>query len=781
MKMRIDDGWVFTEEWDDAFLSGRKGGETVRLPHTVREVPLHCIDPESYQMICGYRRSLFIPSSLKGQRLFLKFDGAAHIADLYFNGKHLLSHKNGYTAFTAEITGLAEFDRDNQIVLRLDTTENPSVPPFGFVIDYLTYGGIYRHAWFESRPQVMISDVFVRTPDLHTAEAEVTLSPAGSVCEISADLCRTDGTVLQSVKGNSSVPLVIRYEEAEPWSPESPRLYLLKVRCGSDEAVCRFGFRTFAFDENHFLLNGKKYFIRGLNRHQCYPYAGYAVSDSLQREDARILKEELGVNAVRTSHYPQSHAFIDACDEFGLLVFTELPGWQHIGDRQWKTQALENLREMILQYRNHTSVFLWGVRINESADDDEFYLAANALAHRLDPTRSTSGVRYLEKSSFLENVYAYNDFSHHGTNAGVRRKKDVVPDIRRPLLISEANGHMFPTKPWDSWQKRQEHALRHARVLNDAAADDEHAGCFQWCMFDYPTHKDFGSGDRICYHGVMDSFRNPKTAAFFYASQADETPVLEIGSSMDIGDYPGGQTGSVYAFTNADEVRLYRNEQFVKSFRADGYDGLKHGPVLIDDTIGCLLNTQENFTGRKEKLVHDALLAAGKYGIANMPVRYKAMLAWCMLHYGMKYEEGAALYGKYVGSWGGDSVEWKFEAVKDGQITASVIRSPRTKLHIEAKPSCTDLRESDTYDMAAVRIRILDELNNLSPYAQVPLCLRIEGEAEIVGPSVITAEGGMGGTYIRTTGNSGRAALVISAVGMESVSISFSIQKETEK
>ena len=149
------------------------------------------------------------------------------------------------------------------------------------------------------------------------------------------------------------------------------------------------------------------------------------------------------------------------------------------------------------------------MRINESVDDDEFYTRTNALAHSLDPSRATSGVRYLEKSSLLEDVYAYNDFSHSGDNPGVKPKSKVTPDMGKALIVSEHNGHMFPTKSFDPWQKRQEQALRHARVLGAAMADGEHAGCFGWCMFDYPTHKDFGSGDRVCYHGVMDAFRNP--------------------------------------------------------------------------------------------------------------------------------------------------------------------------------------------------------------------------------------------------------------------------------
>ena len=137
-----------------------------------------------------------------------------------------------------------------------------------------------------------------------------------------------------------------------------------------DRKQVTFGFRTAEFRADGFYLNGKKTFLRGLNRHQSYPYIGYAAPESLQREDARILQEELHCTAVRTSHYPQSQYFLDECDRRGLLVFTELPGWQHIGDDNWKDAACEMLQEMLLQNRNHPSIILWGVRINESVDDD---------------------------------------------------------------------------------------------------------------------------------------------------------------------------------------------------------------------------------------------------------------------------------------------------------------------------------------------------------------------------------------------------------------------------
>ena len=122
--------------------------------------------------------------------------------------------------------------------------------------------------------------------------------------------------------------------------------------------------------------------------------------ESMQRMDADILKYELGVNAVRTSHYPQSHYFIDQCDRIGLLVFMEIPGWQHIGDEAWKDRAVINVRDMVMQYRNHTSIILWGVRINESQDDDDFYRRTNAVAHELDPSRPTGGVRAHKRAAF---------------------------------------------------------------------------------------------------------------------------------------------------------------------------------------------------------------------------------------------------------------------------------------------------------------------------------------------------------------------------------------------
>ncbi len=778
--LSLCNGWEFVSQWFDGFAAGEGEGIPVRLPHTVQEIPLHYADHNSYQMVCGYRRKLEIGAELKGKRLFLQFDGAAHIATVYLNGEQIAHHRTGYTGFRMEITDYAVYGGENLLSVKLDTTENGEVPPFGFVIDYLTYGGLYREVWLDVREKSYIEDLYLTTPDLHTLKIKTALQNADG-CLVLVELLKGERLLVKKAYKAGGV-ITLDCPSVKAWSTEHPILYtcrvsLLKIGRVLDVQEVKVGFRTAEFKADGFYLNGRKTFLRGLNRHQCWPYVGYAVPERLQREDARILKEELGCVAVRTSHYPQSHHFIEECDRLGLLVFTEIPGWQHIGGEAWKYQAVENTREMILQYRNHPSIILWGVRINESQDDDELYRRTNALARELDPSRPTSGVRFLEKSSLLEDVYSYNDFSHTGDNPGCKPKKAVTPDEKKALIISEHNGHMFPTKSFDSWEKRQDHALRHTRVQNDAAADGGHAGCFGWCMFDYPTHKDFGSGDRVCYHGVLDAFRNPKLAAYAYASQQDKYPVLAVGSSMDIGDYPGGQIGEIHVFTNADKVKLYKNGNYVTELKAGGWKGLPHGPMVMDDIIGCLLETQEGYDKKKADLLRSCLLAIQKRGLANLTPADVAKMGYAMVKYGMKYEDAVALYGKYVGNWGGEATVWRLEAEKDGAIVSTYTCSPSHKLHLEVTASHTDLREGDTYDMAAIRIRILDENGNMAPYAQIPVCFNLEGAAQLVGPRVVTAEGGMTGTYIRTIGQTGKVKLTVSTAQTEPVEVDFSCEK----
>ena len=775
---KINNDWEYIDQWSDAFIIDGSADKIVRLPHTVQELPLHYANSESYQKVVGYRKKLTFDSSLKDRRYFIRFDGSAHETTVYFNGKELYVHSCGYTAFIVELTDNILFDQENVLTVKVDSREGLNTPPFGFVIDYLTYGGIYRDVWLYDKPAYFIKDVFVTTNTLDTVSVSIQTDGLVPIDSYQVKILDSMGEIIaqQAVSINKH-QVQIPVKNIHAWTAESPTLYRCIVELGDDTFATNFGFRTIRFDQNNLYINDQKVFLRGLNRHQCYPYIGYAAVDSLQEEDVRILKEELHVNAVRTSHYPQSQSFINACDRYGLYVFTEIPGWQHIGDQTWKQQAIRNTEDMVLQYRNHPSIILWGVRINESLDDDELYAKTNAVARALDPSRPTAGVRYLTKSHLLEDIYTFNDFSHHGDNKGVLSKSEVMVDTHHPLIISEANGHMFPTKSFDIQARRQEHALRHARVFSDAMADHQHTGVFQWCMFDYATHKDFGSGDRICYHGVMDSFRNPKLAASVYASQQDEEPILAISTSMDIGDYNAGNLPDFYAFTNADEVRLYKNDQFVSTFSHSAYSGLKHGPIRIDDTIGKLLETNEHFSKEKAADIRKCLLASKKYG-SNLPLRYRLLYAKMMFQYKLSYSDGVTLFGKYVSGWGSDSITWRFDAIKNGKVVKSIIKRPSTKLHLSYQVSRTSLVEGSCYDMSAIRIQVKDEYHNLASYAQLPLNLITTGPIEIVGPNTVVTEGGMTGTYIKTTGEEGDAVLTISTPDCSAITIHFTISKE---
>jgi beta-galactosidase len=244
---------------------------------------------------------------------------------------------------------------------------------------------------------------------------------------------------------------------------------------------------------------------------------------------------------------------------------------------------------------------------------------------------------------------------------------------------------------------------------------------------------------------------------------------------MDIGDYAGAMPGEIYAFTNADEVRLYKNNDYVSTFVSRDFEGMKHGPVLIDDTIGELLETKEGFGKTQAAEIRECMLAAGKYGFPNLPVRYKAMLAYIMLRYSMTFSDGYDLYGRYVGNWGGEATVWRFDAVKDGKVTASVVKTPGKYLHLETKVSSTVLREGETYDMSAVRISVRDENGNPAVYAQLPVQFETEGPIEIAGPKLGVLEGGMSGLYVRTVGRTGKAVLTIRCEGMEEKRIEFEV------
>ena len=767
-------GWkyspVFSEDmikkdFDDSSF------ETVDIPHANKELPLNYFDEKSYQFISCYRKNFDI-KKVKGMRYILHFEGAAVYSKVYLNDKFIGEYKGAYNRFSFDITDDVKA-KGNVLVVELDSSERKEIPPFGNVVDYLVYGGIYREVWIEEVSEVYIDNAFVRTLNvLHEKKLlsiDVTLSEStsGTLTFSLFDGDKKIGEKTTDFKGKV-INAKWAVKGVKLWDIDNPNLYTVKIKLDEkDETAVRFGFRECKFYKDGFYLNGKKIKIRGLNRHQSYPYVGYAMPENVQKADADLLKYELGVNLVRTSHYPNSIHFLDRCDEIGLLVFTEMPSWQYLGDGEWRDICLDNVRRMVLRDRNHPSVILWGVRVNEGLDCDEFYSETNRVARELDDTRQTGGVRNMPMSHLLEDVYTMNDFIHSGGAINLLPPALVTKSLKAPYLVTEHNGHMFPTKSFDKEGVRAEHALRHTRVLNSAYGNSRTSGAIGWCMADYNTHKDFGSGDRICYHGVTDMFRVPKMGAAVYRSQQEDKPFLEVTSAMDIGEHPGGTIGDVWVFTNCDYVKLYKNGKYTSTIYPDSskFKNLPHPPMIADNFIGDSLTTDDGIEGLAAELLTDTLVCAQTKQWKMPPSKFlKAGAAMVVgkIPFGRMFD----IVTKYIGGWGNEQITYAFEGYKGGECVATVVRTAVTDLHLDVKADSLTLKEGDTYDATRIQIVALDQNNNRVPFADSSVKVTVKGPAKVIGPSEFPLVGGDRAFWIRTTGEKGDITVTIDAKGI---------------
>ena len=314
-----NDGWLFCPTFDPALVRPECTGlelEPVRIPHTVKALPYNYCNENDHQRLCGYRREFFAPAEWAGRTVLLTFGAIAHDATVFCNGRRLFHHGCGYTAFTVDLTNALHLGKKNVVAVRCDSREDLNIPPFGGSIDYLTYGGIYRAISLDIKEPAYLRDVFVEARAegdfrIYTATVGETVG-----CTLQAEI-RSPAGSRAVYRGELALPITGTLNGVHPWSIEHPTLYTLTVkliRPGTsglpdrvlDEKTVRFGFRTVQFVAGGLYLNGQRVVLRGINRHQSYAYQGYAMPDSLQRLDAQFIKKDLGCNAVRTSHYPQS-------------------------------------------------------------------------------------------------------------------------------------------------------------------------------------------------------------------------------------------------------------------------------------------------------------------------------------------------------------------------------------------------------------------------------------------------------------------------------------------
>lgn len=715
----FNDDWLFAPKVID-FGEPDSAFEAITLPHTNRLFEHRTVYEDQYQFESTYRKNFTLPEKLDGQRAFLDFEGAMLLSRIYLNDELVGQHAGGYTPFSVEITQQLQ-EGSNTLQVLLDSRELATIPPNGHRLDFLSFGGIYRSVNLRLVNAIHITSAFVQAQNVLTdpqLKVDIELSQFIANLKLVGILKDNKGSeIARSEKVLQAANETLDFTgklDVELWSIDHPAMYIVElqvIQAGKtlDQVQARFGFRSAEFNKDgKFYLNGKPVKLIGLNRHQTYPFIGMAAPTRLQRQDAEIIKNELGCNIVRTSHYPQDPAFLDRCDEIGLLVLEELPGWQHIGDDKWQELLLTQLQEMILRDRNHPAIILWGTRINESPDDKQLYERTNKLAHQLDPSRQTGGIRNFIQSALIEDVFTFNDFS-----------LGLTEPTHLPHLITEFAGHVFPTKTWDNEDRLIEQALIHARKHNLQLGREDIAGAIGWCAFDYNTHPEFGSGDRICHHGVMDIFRLPKWAAYFYRSQKSPNKeiVLKAATYWTRGDRTGAGNNPLIVFSNCDEIEIFIGGEKFGRFQPDR----EQFPHL----------TYPPFTVR-----------------------------WPLPYNPWGKPSGDLKIVGYLGS----------KAVSQQEIAAD--QRPH-KLTLKA-----DSQEllANGADMTRVIVSVDDKFGNPLAYQLRPVNVELEGEAELIGENPLILISGAAACLVKSGHKAGLVRLKAHSADLEEATITIQIK-----
>ena len=613
----IDQDWLFGGKVDpNAKESSLDDGAftKITLPHCVAKLSWQDWDATSWQDVFLYRRHFAVPKNFANRRVFIKFDGVMVSADPSINGTPLPSHHGGYLPFTYELTSSLK-PGGNVLDLKVDARFQ-NVPPEGsprgtHAVDYFLPGGIIRGVSLYAVPQTFLSDVFAKPVDVlkATRRVEIACSIDAAVAShgpvsLEAKLLEGD-KVISSVRkevsiaqtGKTEVALtMLGLSDVKLWDVDAPHLYDLVTTLSIEgEPVhnyrTRIGFRDAKFTVDGFFLNGRRLRLFGLNRHEIYPYVGYAMPPRVMRRDAEIIRHEFNCNIVRCSHYPQAEAFLEACDELGLMVWEETPGWQYIGvDEAYQDQVVQNVGDMIRRDRNHASIVIWGVRVNESADVQPLYRRTTALAKSLDDSRPDSGSMTHTtnwETDWHEDVFAMDDY--HQSPDGTVQILPPLPGV--PYMLAETVGQRtYTAKGFDNVYRRAgdvvtqyKQAIYHAQAHDRALAYPRFCGVIAWCAFEYGSPNNSHKG--VKNPGVADVFRIPKLGASFYQAQVSPAvrSVIMPNFYWDFGPAtPRGPGSSAAIFSNCDRLELFLDGKPHSTLQPDrtNYPNLKYPPFF---------------------------------------------------------------------------------------------------------------------------------------------------------------------------------------------------------
>jgi beta-galactosidase len=599
------------------------GWEVVNTPHGLEYLPDEASGCVNYQGEAWYRKHFKIPENLKGQKLFLYFEALMGKSKIWINGKLVKENFGGYLPVIIDISALSRFNsEENIIAVMVDNSDDPAYPPGKpqSELDFTYFGGIYRDVWLYSSNPIHITDpnysdkvagggVFVHYENLSEKQADVVVSTEifnetgkTNKVTVSSSVSDRDGATIGAtktmvtIKGNSSatVKQTIKVKNPHLWHPDDPYLndLISEIQNGDktiDGFCTKIGIRKIEFKgQEGFFLNNKSFGDRlmGANRHQDFAYIGNAMTNSLHWRDVKKLRNA-GMRIIRSAHYPQDPAFMDACDELGMFIIVATPGWQFWNKEPlFEERVYSNIRNMVRRDRNHPSVIMWEPILNETSYPDYFAQKVHAVTHEeypfqgcftaCDKMAKGSGVfdiKYNFMSDTSRNSYFVrewgdnvDDWSSHNSNSRARRSWGENPQIMQAI-----------------------HYLR-PEVQRAISLDRFYSlpkqviGGTLWHSFDHNR----GYHPDPFYGGIMDIFRQPKYAYYGFQSARDpdlKVPEIENGPMVFIAnEMTPFSAGDVWVFTNCEEVRLTVSTKEFKTIKVkDLKANMPHPPVKFEN------------------------------------------------------------------------------------------------------------------------------------------------------------------------------------------------------
>ena len=608
-------GWLFAigehpaaaePSFDDS------GWTRVTLPHTfdVGESG----DGSYYRGPAWYRRAFDVAGITPGRRLYVQFDGAALVANVYLNGRPICRHEGGHAAFRCDLTEALRPGR-NLLAARVDNSPSRVVSPLGG--DFTVFGGLYRPVSLIEADLLHFDlfdngspGVYARTAAIDPVAAEISVE--AKVANDGARLRRTPVTVRvldaagQEVARASTIlevpshrirnaALNMRLPSPRLWDGvRDPYLYRVVARIGEagDEVAVPLGIRSFAFDpERGLLLNGRPYRLHGVNlMHSARPGKGTAVTGAEVAEDFAIIRE-MGATGVRLVHFQHPQAAYDEADRLGLPVWTEIGINGEIEDTpEFRANAAQQLRELIAQNYNHPSVVLWGIGNEVYADEPKVERVLRGLhetAREADPSRPTVYAHCCQADdhpkAMVTDVIGFNRYfgwypDQPGTTIGQWAERFHSAHPERPFAVSEygAGASILhqedppgPVVPASGWHPEQFQALYHEKNWLELKDKPYLGGTFVWVAFDLAS-AGRNEGDRrgINDKGLVTYDRKVrKDAWYWYQAWWSERPMLHI-TSRRFTQRPNPAV-TVKAYTNVEAATLVVNGVPVGTRRAE--------------------------------------------------------------------------------------------------------------------------------------------------------------------------------------------------------------------